>query len=144
MVWACLCVCEPALVLHAYFHSRASDVATDALSCCKTCVPAKAPVAAKRFACALAMVSLSVLSLLSVVAASKEGRFAQTQPHSGFVIKVKAPKEADAEVLASLDGLMRSAQEERAAADAEFAASKSKMLVAERAEVQRIVRGARR
>lgn len=92
----------------------------------------------------LAMVSLPVLSLLVAVVAGKEGRLAQAQAHSGFVVKVKAPKEADAEVLASLDGLMRSAQGERAAADAEFAASKSKMLAAERAEVQRIVRGSRR
>lgn len=90
------------------------------------------------------MVSLPVLSLLTMVAAGKEGRLAQVQAHSGFVVKVKAPKEVDAEVLASLDDLMRSAQGERAAADAEFAASKSRMLAAERVEVQRIVRGSRR
>lgn len=144
MVGACVCICEPALVLHAYFHLMASDVVTDAQNCCNTFVPAEVPVVAKCFSCAIAMVSLPMLSLLCVVAASKEGRFAQAQAHNGFVIKVKAPKEADAEVLESLDGLMRSAQKERAAADAEFAASKSKMLVAERAEVQRIVRGSRR
>lgn len=131
-------------MLHAYFHSMAGDVATDVQSCCNAFVPAKAPVVAKCLACAIAMVSLPMLSLLSVVAASKEGRLAQAQAHNGFVIKVKAPKEVDAEVLASLDGLMRSAQGERSAADAEFAASKSKMLVAERAEVQRIVRASRR
>lgn len=88
------------------------------------------------------MVILPILSLLSAFVAGEEGRSVQVQPHSAFVLKVKAPQEADAEVLASLDELMRAAQSEGAAADAEFAASKSKMLAAERAEVHRIVRGA--
>lgn len=142
MVVICVCVCEPALALHACCDSRGRAIAV--LSCGEGFVTVEVPIAATRFAFVFAMVSLPVLSMLSMAVAGEEGRFAQVQAHSGFVIKVQAPKEADAEVLASLDDLMRSAQGERAAADAEFAASKSKMLAAERAEVQRIVRGSRR
>ena len=59
---------------------------------------------------------------------------------SDYVINVKAPQEEDGDVFLALDGVLRGAEAASAAANADFAEGKRRMLEAERAELRRLVR----
>ena len=86
------------------------------------------------------MIAFRAFRVLALIACEGLMSNAAGDSQSEYVINVKAPQEEDGDVFLALDGVLRGAEAASAAANAEFAEGKRRMLEAERAELRRLVR----
>ena len=86
------------------------------------------------------MSAFRALRVLAILACESLMSSAAGDSQSEYVINVKAPQEEDGDVFLALDGVLRGAEAASAAANADVAEGKRRMLEAERAELRRLVR----